>query len=369
VKRASITLLLALASCDGELSFGVLHGEDAGAAPDVVALPFACDLRGPAYALGDGDPTCSTPGFHHALCSCTDYVSGSSTRVDGSLALGGALSAGDVQVQGALIVAGASGAPLTGDLGVSESLWVRGPLQGAHAVDVGGDAHIGGAVRVSSLRVGGTFTLAEDAALEVASHPAVTRAAVAVPAPCRCDTPLDLNALVDVARVQNDDATIALDPQLGPRTFEQPRTLELPCGRYYVEQIYAARPIRLRILGRVSLFVRDRVVTEQAGSLTIELEPDAELDLFARLGMTAAGPVQIGDARRPGATRVYVGSAGSLFFSAPTTLAATLHAPSSELVTQARFELFGAALLRRVVAEQPLLLHHDDALQAGSCAR
>ncbi|HEY6879480.1 MAG TPA: polymer-forming cytoskeletal protein [Polyangiales bacterium] len=391
-----LAALLLLAGCDSELSFGRLLAEDAGAADAEAADADAADADAadatptadastqvscappfPAFTVGDGDPNCGSEGFHHALCSCGDYVSSGTTIVDGfdsrtgapapgSLALDGTLSAGDLRISGSLLIAGERGAPLTGPVKVGGSLFSRGPVVGTQPVTVAGDARVAGDVRLDSFRVGGTLHLPDGAALELADGiaPTTLRTPVMVAPPCDCTLKLDVGARIDAARNDNDNASIALDPALGLRSVDGARAEELPCGRYYVEQIYAAQPLTLAVHGRVALFVDQRIVTETTGSLTITLDRDAQLDLFLRLGVTGGGPIEL----RGGSTRVYVGGNDSLLFGAPTTLEASLYAPNSEFVSQRRFELYGAALLRRAVAEQDMVLHQDVALANGTCS-
>jgi hypothetical protein len=176
--------------------------------------------------------------------------------------------------------------------------------------------------------------------------------AVEVPAQCDCTPALDVGAEIDRARADNDDPAIGLEPERGLRTFDSARTLDLPCGRYYVEEIYAAAPIALRVHERVALYIDRRIVTEANASLTITLDAGAQLDLFLRQGVTGAGPITI----EGGEAHLYVGGADSFFFAAPASIEGTIYAPASELVSQDRFALTGAALLARVVAEQPMTL-------------
>jgi cytoskeletal protein CcmA (bactofilin family) len=332
VKRTWIALAL-LTACDDELSYGRLLADG--------AVTATCEARIPRFAVAD----CT-----HALCSCGDYVSSGTTRIAGSVGVGGILTAGDVTVMGALTIGG--DAPITGDLNVSGDLLEQGSLQGTHRVVVGGDARIGGDVRLDGLRVGGMLSLSPGSALEVPQPPPVTRADVLVPAPCDCTPKLDVAAQIEAARLSNDNASIALDPERGLRTFDTPRTLALSCGRFYVQQIYAASPLALDVHGKVGLFIDQRIVTEAAGSLTITLDPDAELELYLRLGVTAAGSITL----TGGSTRIYVGGDDSFFFAAPTRLEATLYAPRTELVSQRRFELTGSALLQRAVSEAELVV-------------
>ncbi|HEX5660707.1 MAG TPA: polymer-forming cytoskeletal protein, partial [Polyangiales bacterium] len=322
-----------LVGCSDELSFGRLRASDAAACGSILVADEA-----------------RCPGSEQALCSCGDYVSSGPTRVEGALAIGGLLSAGDLIAE-QLTLGGTQGAALTGDLQVTGRLQSLGPVQGRHNVRVDADARIAGDVRLDGLRVGGTLTLSPSAAYEIASAPPTpVRAPVEVRSPCDCTPKLDLGAQIDAARKQNDNASIALEPARGLRTFDTPRSLDLPCGRYYVDELYAASPITLRVHDSVALYIDQRIVTESSASLTITLDPSAELHLFIRRGITAAGPLTV----TGGQAHLYVGGQDSFFFAAPTRIEATIYAPASELVTQQPFELTGTALVKRVVAEQLL---------------
>lgn len=402
MRRGKLALLLALSpGCDSELSFGRLLDAqvvpfdahvtlDAHVAPVDAgkSLPgFSCSARGPLFDLTDtigGACGSESLGAHYALCSCSGLIAGDSTQVDGfdsrlapyvagqasgTLAANGELDPYALQTGGSLIVAGSGGVPLMGDLVIGGNLLDQGPLLGAHSVTVGGNARIAGDVRLDRFQVAASCSVAPGSALEVASGaPSATREPVAIAAPCRCDGALDLASILDRARVDNDNVALGLDANNALRAIDAPLERSLPCGRYYVRDISAQRPITLHVTGRVALLVQNRIWIDTAASLTIDLADGAELDLFVGQDISASGLVSIGAASAPSRTRIFFGTSDTLSFAATTTVAATLYAPHAELVTSGTFELFGAALVRRSAAAASLRLHYDRALSRDSCA-
>lgn len=390
-----VALLLALLpGCERQLSFG--HLLDAQVTLDAQLLPadarvnlpgFSCGARGPLFDLTDsygGACGSESLGAHYALCSCSELIASDSTSVDGfdsrsapylagqasgSLACNGALDPHALQTGGSLIVAGSGGASLMNDLAIGGNLFDQGPLQGAHAVTVGGSARIAGDVRLDRFQVAASCTLAPNSALEVsAGAPTATREAVSIAAPCRCDGALDLAGLLDRARVDNDNAALSLDANTALAVLDAPLERALPCGRYYVRDINAQRHTTLHVTGRVALFVQNRIEVDKAASLSIDLADGAELDLFVGQDISAEGPVAIGAPTAPPRTRVYFGAKETIFLAAGTMIAGTVYAPHAELVTSGPFELFGAALVRRHSASAPLRLHYDRALARDTCA-
>lgn len=400
LQRAGLCLSLVSGGCSSELTYGYLRDAgvvlvdadtprdsavDAGARPDGGA-PF-CALRGPLVDVSDFAPAAcgaASRGFHYALAACGGFVSSGNTEVDGfdsrvgpytagqtsgALAAGTGLFLTTGDVAGSVFITGGAGTPLEGDLHIGGNLFDQGPLLGPeHVVRVDGDARVAGDVRLAELSVGGRFTLGRSAALEVAAGaPPVTRADVTVQRPVSCEPALDIAALVEAASRDNDNTSIALSAASSLKLFDTAREVTLPCGRYFVEDIYAAGVLTVRIAGRVALYVRNGIITESTGALTIRLDDGAELDLFVAQGLSGSGPVQIGSASAPTRTRLHFAASGPLSFTAPALLAASLYAPRAQLVTKERFELFGAALLGSV-ASGPLTLHYDRALAVDSCS-
>ena len=72
-----------------------------------------------------------------------------------------------------------------------------------------------------------------------------------MPKPCDCAAPaLDTAAVVQAFAQNNDDAANGLSPT-ALTSFVGPKTLELPCGRYYFEQI-SGRDLTLHLRGRTA---------------------------------------------------------------------------------------------------------------------
>lgn len=413
--RKSVVLAASLLlGCPRELSIGELialgpDGGDGGPVDAQVPLDASsdaavdaggfCAQRGPLYDLGDGvEAACSgsaAHGFHYALCVCGSFQNAADTLVDGfdsrrtpvtidarsgSLALHGSLALNGSGTQrtsigGSLVIAGDTGAPVPGhDIDVLGNLADRGQLE-ADQVTVGGDAQIGGRVQVGTLRVGGTLTLAPGTARN-GNLPSFREAAVNVTPPCRCTRALDFTRVLDEARATNDDARIGLDANEGLRALSAAIDRTLPCGHYYVDALYAARPITLRITGRVALYVRQGVLIDDGGSLTVRLAPGAELDLIVGASVTARERVDLGEASDPTRMRLYVGggAAGSgidtINLLGGGVLAGSLYAPTLALnVEGGELALTGAAVVGTVTSSSLLKLRFDRALVRDTCAQ
>ncbi len=392
-----IAALSLLASCDHELSLGRLERADASvrtdAGPadatiaDASLTPAACGVTGPLIAVGDGARTrCAdareAPAFRFGVCSCDDFVSSAELSFDafgtpntsdtryaaGSLGTNAAFFPFAATLDGSLHVAGTEGIPTQGELVVGGDLLDHGQLDSRFAVSVGGDARVAGDVRVSALTVGGTLTVAQSSAVEVvAGNPPFARDDVVVEAPCDCATGPDLASLVRAAASDNDNAQIDLDAASGLKALDGPLELALPCGRYYVSELYAPNLITLTLSGHVALYVDADLVSEQGGGLRVQLTPGAELDLVIAGNISSGGVLELGTAATPRRVRVYAGGKGTLYFAGNTTLSGTLYAPTAELVSSGSFELYGATLARRVVSSGPMRVHYDRALDRVNC--
>ena len=227
---------------------------------------------------------------------------------------------------------------------------------------------MGGDVRVAALAWQAASRSPNDAALEVtAGAPAVVRTTVDIPPACSCSPLLDLATLVDAASRDNDNTVIGLDPENGLKVFDAEREVELPCGRYYVGDIYAARAltVRVTVASRCTCSTGSWSRTPLHSPSSWKTRPSSTCSW--RRGSPPAAPSQIGSPGTPTRARLHFGATDSLNFRAPTLLAASLYAPRSELVAQGGFELFGAALLRRI-ASGALTLHYDRALARDPCS-
>ncbi|MCK6549317.1 hypothetical protein L6R52_25970 [Myxococcota bacterium] len=366
-------------------------GADASADGGADAGAGFCDGRGPVVLTSDsGDPTCGSTiaerTFRFAVCACTDLVLGHHLDTDAFDSARGAYSPGGVggsvgvngglnvtapmSIGGSVWVGGASGvtASASADVVVGADLVVRGPFASGAGLDVRRDAKIGAALSARSLHVGGTLTLPEGAGLDVSGTSSISslvRAPVDVRTPCACDE----GALLDVAAIvarhvdDHDGAAIGLARD-ALANVTAATTLELPCGRYYLDRIGAHAPLVLRITGRTALFVAGDVALDDA--LTVELGAAGELDLFVAGNLVSAGTIMLGSFRTPARARLYVGGAGTIQLSGGGVFAGNLYAPRAELVASAPIELFGSLFVRRLAASAPLAVHYDTAvLRAG----
>ncbi|MFT3925595.1 MAG: hypothetical protein QM778_23850 [Myxococcales bacterium] len=352
-----------------------------GKVPDAAPLAFCAPERD-GFSLSDrGTLRCSSLAearFERGLCACEDLQSGGLLRSDafdselgpyvapglagGSLAMNGAFYPAAAELGGSLVVGGDAGAPITGDLQVGESLISAGPLDGPYAVEVGGDVQVLSDLRVSSLTLGGSLHVGASSDVEITQGaPAFSRDAAPVIAPCDCTQLVDVGAEIDARARDNDNTQIGLDAAGGLSAIDAARELILPCGRYYVDEVYAAQPLTLTITGNVELYVRGSLATDLAGSLAIELVPGAQLDLFLGQGVSLLNDATIGDRSAPTRTRVFVAPETTLSFGGALTLAGLVYAPGSSWSSSGRAQLFGAFTLGGV-SSGPLELHQDLAL-------
>lgn len=396
-------LLLVTAGCESRLTIGAFErggsgggntgdagGDRDASRPTDGSLGMGdaaggCNSEGPLLRVGDGPgPTCgggaSSRQFRYAACSCDDLATSADLTVDafgtgtsarlsnGSLGVNRSMYPLTANVAGSVVVAGPDGIPTQGDLTIGGDLSDQGQLDGQVDVRVDGDAEVGGDVRVKSLTLGGALRVSTESAVDVADgNPAFTAGSVSIEPPCDCEAGPDLVALVEAARDANDNQAAGIDPAESLRSLNGPLELTLPCGRYYVDTIYAPNPITLTITGHVTLYVGGDVVTVLGGALRVQLAPGAELDLVIQDNLSAGDLVELGSSATPGRVRVYAGGKGTLFFAGNTTLAGTLYAPAAELVSSGTFELYGAMLVRRMSSSGNVLLHYDRSLTLPNC--
>ena len=362
---------------------GVEGGVDGGS-PDPGITE--CDRTGPLLAVGDGaGPSCGEAGqaraFRYVACSCDDLINSTSIvsdafetpnlangLVNGSIGANGAFYPQSATIGGALTVAGLDGIPTKGNLTFGGDLRDQGQLDGPFDISIDGDADVGGDVRVKSLMLTGTLRVNGSSTVAVTEgNPPITVSTVNVAAPCDCSGAPDIAALVLAAKDNNDNALVGLDPEAGLKSLDAPIELTLPCGRYYVTEFYAPKPITVTITGRVTLYVSGDLVTELGGSVRFQLAPGGELDLLIAKNVAAGDLFEVGSAATTGRARIYAGGTGTLFFAGNTTLAGTLYAPSAELVTSGTLEVFGAVLAGRMSSSGALKLHYDRRLANGTC--
>jgi hypothetical protein len=288
-------------------------------------LDALCDAEGapsaPLVRVGDGCSAASAgqPGFHFALCSCTDFVSAFPLHVFGGTAV-------DAGVMG------------------PDSVGIGGEFSTEASVDIAG-----------SLQVSGDLTLPSEDAL------ALGGVLVQTPNPaCNCqdENLLDIPALV---RAQTTDAP-ALAGGFDPAQLEgvtTDSTLELSCGHYRVARIAGPSDLRIRAFGRVALFVDGDVALD--GGMEVVLEAGASFDLYVAGNVRIGAAWLLGGFEQAGRVRVYVGGEGTINLAAEASIAGTLYAPRAELVTRGDLDVYGPIFVRRAAPGGELRVHAAEA--------
>jgi hypothetical protein len=162
----------------------------------------------------------------------------------------------------------------------------------------------------------------------------------------------------------NQNPQVKLDPAALTR-LDFARRVELPCGRYYLDEISGIGDVHLVITGRTALFVGGDVST--IGHLDIELGLKGELDLFIAGDLTQVGYGQFGDVDRPSGVRVYVGGDGDLFFRGYQPVGANIYAPRSHLHSDGFIDTKGSLFVRSLYDNGYLKVNYDrDILDQGN---
>lgn len=364
VSTSALTVLLGLVACRVD---------------DVVALqqlgPTQCDDDEPALIVGDTPCTSGrSQQFRHAVCTCEGSVLrgplttsitetgaspfGAAVAWNGRVDIAAPLQiAGDVIQASAEVIVGTAPGALT----IAGSLRSGGAIDGALDFDVAGDAFVAGSIRAHDLVVAGELHTADNASIEISGVDDAPRrfsSAITIEPTCGCDADasLDIAAVVDAARDDNDNARIGLDV-LSLQNAQATRTLALPCGRYYVESISGASDIQLLIDGQVALFVDGDIALEH--SLTVTVMSGA-LDLIVAGNVTIADALAAGDQTAP--VRLYAGGSGTLDLSRNAEVGGLVYAPRAELLVRESLRTWGPIFVRRISSDGQLNVHYDASL-------
>jgi hypothetical protein len=198
-----------------------------------------------------------------------------------------------------------------GQATVRDHLWASRGVSFAGALDVGGDLASGGGLSgAGAADVGGVLRVRDDVSV-AGTLRSGGRGPYAEPSepPCGCDAArlYDVKAAVDLARAKNDNGRAGIAPD-GALVTGNATELLLPSGRYYVRDLESVGALKVRAQGSVQLYV-DGSLT-QVGAARFAIDPGASLDLFVAGAVTSVGALDLGDAARPEAFRLYVGGEG-----------------------------------------------------------
>jgi hypothetical protein len=334
---------------------------------------------------GSSGGACGETVFDGAVCSCTDlqvdgYVATSSTDpsapVAGSVGVNRNMQVrGFTSVSGSLAAAGDSPLGFYGYLRAGGRLAVAGPVAVADSgfaagyIEVGDDAQVASHLDLYGYaNIGGDLTQPAGArrptVLTVGGSRVAAPVSVAPPCACGDDAIPDLAGLVAAAATSNDNATIGLRAD-GFRDVIGVAAAELPCGRYYVDELSGKGLLHLRIDGRVVLHVGGDV--DVTGVLDLEMSPGAELDLVIGGDLVSTGASALGRASDPGATRIYVAGRAEIRLRGATAFIGNLYAPRAAIRGTGATLVLGSLFGQRIDVPGFLQVGYAAAVRGDTC--
>ncbi len=186
---------------------------------------------------------------------------------------------------------------------------------------------------------------------------------------CDCSNPIDVGGITVNGGIQNDDATIGLDPNV----FVNPASdmhLDLPCGAYYLTGIRVTAPnqgtsrnLSISVHGNTALYVGDNIYT--SAPLEITVDPTARLALFVGGYIAASQTLAIGNPEVPAQTSVYVGDATGVSVAQKTSIAGSLYVPAGPVVNTQSLTVYGSVFANSIDSSQAIAVHYDQALQSA----
>jgi hypothetical protein len=382
----SAWLPLACGSADEPGSLGSSDG-DVEADGDVPAPPAgsaANELPPPADVVIGG--ACAgkvaQDTFASALCSCEDtnvagylktrsFQPGDSSepeRLGGSVGVNGNYStSGYADIGASFTVAGPRDVLFGGLLRAGQDLRLNPAADVAGVVDVGRDAWL-----ADDVRAFGRVAIERDlyatagvgfrgiALVDVGGDEHTQAVSVAPPCACGAGEIIDVSALVGEGQQDNDNSAVGLDADALNASIGAV-SVTLPGGRYFVHQIGGVGAMRLKIAGKTAIFVEDDVIA--TGAFAIDLEPDAELDLFVRDNLVITGAARFGDRARPSATRVYVGGTGDIAIAGYAAFVGNLYAPTANVVIGGYGQIYGSLFGKNITAAGFLSVGYDEGIR------
>lgn len=360
LRFAAAALFGALAACqvsDGQL--GRVVGGGPGAGP-------SCALASPLVTV-KGRSTCTgrlaSSLLTNALCACGNVQVGLSfvtrgfdsrqgpydeRRMDeggASVAVNGAYAVarfGTTNVGGSLSLAGPSDVAIVGSLNVRGDLWAAGNVSVTGSAVIARNAWFGGNFTgtgpltvLGSLRHAGTLT----ATPVIAASPQQGPVDVPKACPCGNDELLDIGAIVDAARSDNDNEALRLDANRFAALDGASEVLTLLCGRAYLTGIGGKGNVTVRVNGMSAIFIDGSIAL--AGNLLFEIAPGAELDVFVKGDAAVIGKFALADQARPSAGRLWVGGSKTIG-PLPSPWVGTLYAPHATVTALPALEVRGA---------------------------
>jgi hypothetical protein len=389
---ALFTAVVALSACGADDGSSAASVGANGPSDGVNGPPGAPGVSGvPGAGLVDDVPVggaCASQvaadTFTAAVCSCEDtrvagYLRTTSFRsgpgaADDAVGSVGVnrdyVTAGYADVSGSFTIAGTRDIAFGGYLKAGEDVRVSPALDVAGLVGVGRDAFL-----KSDARVFGKVDIGRDLYLEPGSDISGIALvdvggqrrseAVQVDPPCACapEQIIDVGALVDAARDDNDNTSAGLDPDALNVVVGIGAEVTLPGGRYYLKQLGGIGSLTLHVTGNTALFVDDDLVA--TGLFRVDLAPGAELDMFVQGNLVVAGAAVFGDPERPSATRIYVGGTGDVAIAGASAFVGNLYAPQANVLVGGVGQVQGSLFGKNIIAAGFLDLGYDASIRDG----
>lgn len=345
-----------------------------------------CSGKGPPIIVGDssGAARCSgqvaASAFRYAMCLCQGLSASNPITTDafdstqpgqttfgngGSVGINSNVNTTDFNVGGSLMV---TGAVTLNKLVVGVDAQLSDTLSANQSADIKRSANIGGDVKCNgaagSLKVTNTLNYPSTRTL-TANAPVIgstTRNAVTVATPCDCagNNLFNISGYVAERKTNNDNAAIGLDADRF-NNIASDQTLNLNCGRFYLNRIGGAGKITLNVSGRTALFIGGDVNLTDVFS--VNLGTSGELDLFIDGGLTSSAPLNFGNKNTPARVRLYMGGSRNINLSKGGVLGGNVYAPQSALVVGgSKLEVFGALFVSSFNPSVEVVVHHDVAI-------
>ena len=326
--------------------------------------------------------------FTWGLCTCNDLVVQNNLDTDAWDSTVGPYVPGGVgggigsnqsvqlgalsNIQGPVWASGSAGLNADGDLNIRQVLRSGGDVQTDNTTTVQGNAYVNGDVTAT-----GTANFEKDLTLPsgaVISGNVTTGNTVRSPVNvknacggCAQNERIDVGAIVDAHSGSNNDNDAI---NLSSSVLSSPggnRRLDLPCGKYFLDEIVSAKRVTIVAHGRTALFIDGDIDVDI--QLHILPDPGAELDIFVAGNVELTNNIQIGSPAYPASTRMYVGGATGMNLMNQGTIGAYFYAVPGSIMTSNNFELFGGMVASNFQTGNNPEIHYDrEVLDAGeSC--
>lgn len=348
-----------------------------------------CTGEGTVVVVGGGGECAgeiAEETFQFGLCTCETMTIQSQLTIDafdstmgpyepgmrindGHLGVNGELNAGGkVSIYGSSFVGGGGFAVGSDSLVVKTAYAAGTATQATASTEIGRNAFFDGNV-VGRYNIGGdlyvpvTATVSQQTLNNLVGQ--VIRGPIQPNSPCPCgdDEILDVAALTAWAATHNDNEVENVVTATTWQDGGGPDNITLPCGRYYLSEIEHPGGLTIRAEGRTVLFVDGDMTI--GGNLNLEIDQDAEIDLFVAGNLSVMAAARLGDPNYPSRVRTYVGGTEDIVFSASSEFGGNLYAPRADVTFAASAVLYGALFANNVAFTGNASVHFDRAVRSA----